>query len=118
MFEVDGAIEQDREARRPIHLVLKKLARALEEFATYIDNNASGIVNYGVASSMWRTHFDRVCGIDDQPTRRQAVCKEAADAMDPARCPSLSIVGAAESPRRLRELFDAHRDVKPVQNVL
>ena len=46
MFEVDGAIE-DREARRPAHLVLKKLARALEEFGTYIDNNASGIVNYG-----------------------------------------------------------------------
>ena len=47
MFEVDGAIEEDREARRPTHLVLKKLARALEEFSTYIDNNASGIVNYG-----------------------------------------------------------------------
>jgi hypothetical protein len=47
MFEVDGAIEEDREARRPAHLVLKKLARALEEFGTYIDNNASGIVNYG-----------------------------------------------------------------------
>jgi len=27
--------------------VLKKLPRALEEFGTYIDNNASGIVNYG-----------------------------------------------------------------------
>jgi hypothetical protein len=27
--------------------VLKKLARALEEFTIYIDNNASGIVNYG-----------------------------------------------------------------------
>src|SRR5216684_4563614 len=36
-----------REARRPAHVVLKKLARALEEFGTYIDNNASGIVNYG-----------------------------------------------------------------------
>jgi hypothetical protein len=47
MFEVDGAIEEDREARRPAHLVLKKLARALEEFTTYIDNNASGIANYG-----------------------------------------------------------------------
>src|SRR5450631_3683869 len=47
MFEVDGAIEEDREARRPAHLVLKKVARALEEFTTYIDNNASGIVNYG-----------------------------------------------------------------------
>ena len=47
MFEVDGAIEEDREARRPAHLVLKKLACALEEFGNYIDNNASGIVNYG-----------------------------------------------------------------------
>jgi hypothetical protein len=47
MFEVDGAIDEDREAGRPAHLVLKKLARALEEFGTYIDNNASGIVNYG-----------------------------------------------------------------------
>jgi hypothetical protein len=47
MFEVDGAIDEDREARRPANLVLKKFARALEEFGTYIDNNASGIVNYG-----------------------------------------------------------------------
>jgi hypothetical protein len=47
MFEVDGAIAEDREARRPAHLVLKKLARALEEFGTYIDNNDSGITNYG-----------------------------------------------------------------------
>jgi hypothetical protein len=47
MFEVDSAIEEDRGARRPAHLVLKKLANALEEFTTYIDNNASGIVNYG-----------------------------------------------------------------------
>src|SRR6266404_5150767 len=47
MFEVDGAMEEDREAGRPAHLVLKKLACALEEFGTYIDNNALGIVNYG-----------------------------------------------------------------------
>jgi hypothetical protein len=47
MFEVDGAINEDRELRRPAHSLLKKLARALEEFGTYIDNNASGIVNYG-----------------------------------------------------------------------
>ncbi len=47
MFEVNGAMEEDREAGRPAQLVLKKLARALEEFGTYIDNNASGIVNYG-----------------------------------------------------------------------
>jgi hypothetical protein len=47
MFEVDGAMEEDREAKRPAHVVLKKFAHALEEFGTYIDNNASGIVNYG-----------------------------------------------------------------------
>jgi hypothetical protein len=47
MFEVDGAIDEDRDARRPANLVLKKLARALEEFGTYIDNNPPGIVNYG-----------------------------------------------------------------------
>ena len=40
-------MDEDREARRPAQLVLKKLARALEEFGTYIDNNATGIVNYG-----------------------------------------------------------------------
>jgi len=40
-------MEEDREAKRPAHVVLKKLERALEEFGTYIDNNASGIVNYG-----------------------------------------------------------------------
>ncbi|MGC2463016.1 MAG: hypothetical protein WA446_18905 [Steroidobacteraceae bacterium] len=34
MFEVDGAIEEDQEAQRPAHLVLKKLARALEEIGT------------------------------------------------------------------------------------
>ena len=47
MLEVDGAMEEDREAKRPAHVVLKKFAHALEEFGTYIDNNASGIVNYG-----------------------------------------------------------------------
>jgi len=45
--EVDGAIDEDRVASRPAILVLKKLARGLEEFGTYIDNNASGIVNHG-----------------------------------------------------------------------
>jgi hypothetical protein len=47
IFGVDGAIDEKREAQGPACSVLKKLARALEEFATYIDNNASGIVNYG-----------------------------------------------------------------------
>ena len=45
--DVDGGREDDREAGRPPQLVLKKLSRALEEFGTYIDNNAGAIVNYG-----------------------------------------------------------------------
>jgi hypothetical protein len=45
--DVDGVREEDREAGRPPKLVLKKLSRALDEFATYIDNNAGAIVNYG-----------------------------------------------------------------------
>jgi hypothetical protein len=63
MFEMDGAIEEDRDARRPVHLVLKKLARAVEEFGTYIDNNASGIVNYacviGVGNEYRRALWNR-----------------------------------------------------------
>jgi hypothetical protein len=47
MFEIDGAIQEDHEARRPASMILKKLARALEECATYINTNAGGIVNYG-----------------------------------------------------------------------
>ena len=47
MFDIDGAIQEDQDAQRPASMILKKLARALEEFGTYIENNASGIVNYG-----------------------------------------------------------------------
>jgi len=47
MDEIYGALEEDRAAGRPLPVVLKKLLRTLEEFGTYIDNNASGIVNYG-----------------------------------------------------------------------
>ncbi|MEO7206595.1 MAG: hypothetical protein ABI356_09565 [Steroidobacteraceae bacterium] len=45
--DVDGARAEDGKAARPTMLVLKKLSRALEEFGAYIQNNASGIVNYG-----------------------------------------------------------------------
>jgi hypothetical protein len=45
--EVGGMREQDRQAGRPPSVVLRKLDRALEEFATYVDNNAGVIVNYG-----------------------------------------------------------------------
>src|SRR5260370_34819735 len=46
MFEVDGAIEEDREAGRPAQLVLKKVARALEDIGTDIDKKGSGVGNY------------------------------------------------------------------------
>ena len=39
--------EEQREAGLPSSVVLKKLDRALDEFATYVDNNAGAIVNYG-----------------------------------------------------------------------
>ena len=45
--EIDGVRKQDRQAGRPPSVVLKKLDRALGEFATYVDNNAGAIVNYG-----------------------------------------------------------------------
>ena len=45
--EVDGARAEDTEAGRTVHLVLKKLSRALEEFDTYIAGNSDAIVNYG-----------------------------------------------------------------------
>lgn len=82
MFEVDSAIEEDRGARRPAQLMLKKLVNTLEEFTTYIDNNASGIVNYGEFRRCGGTDIDGFCGINDQPTRGQAVSQEAADAVD------------------------------------
>jgi len=47
MFAVDAVREEDRAAGRPAQVVLKTLSRALEEFSTYIDSNATGIVNYG-----------------------------------------------------------------------
>ena len=45
--EINGVREQDRQAGRPPSVVLRKLDRALDEFATYVDNNAGAIVNYG-----------------------------------------------------------------------
>jgi hypothetical protein len=53
MFEVDGAIEEDREARRPVQLVLEKLARALEEFGTSYCRSESrrSMTIYGRASN-------------------------------------------------------------------
>ena len=45
--EIDALREMQRQAGLPASVVLKKLGRALGEFATYVDNNAGGIVNYG-----------------------------------------------------------------------
>ncbi|RZL93946.1 MAG: hypothetical protein EOP82_06155 [Variovorax sp.] len=39
--------EYQRQAGLPSSVVLKKLDRALDEFATYVDNNAGAIVNCG-----------------------------------------------------------------------
>lgn len=47
LYEIDDLREKDRQMSQPPSVVLKKLARALDEFATYIDNNAGAIVNYG-----------------------------------------------------------------------
>ncbi|MBP8183564.1 MAG: ISKra4 family transposase [Rhodoferax sp.] len=45
--EINALREMQRQAGLPASVVLKKLGRALGEFATYVDNNAGGIVNYG-----------------------------------------------------------------------
>ena len=45
--DVANAREEQRKAGLPSSVVLKKLDRALDEFATYVDNNAGAIVNYG-----------------------------------------------------------------------
>ena len=47
LYEIEDLREKDRETGQPPSVVLKKLARALDEFATYIDNNGGAIVNYG-----------------------------------------------------------------------
>lgn len=38
--EINGVRKRDRQAGRPPSVVLRKLDRALDEFATYVDNNA------------------------------------------------------------------------------
>jgi hypothetical protein len=83
MFEVDGAMEEDREAGRPAQLVLKKLAHALEEFGTFIDDNASGIVNYGERIA---TGF--VESTINQLVAKRFVKEKIADEMDTTRCAS------------------------------
>jgi hypothetical protein len=70
--EVDGVREEDRDARRPPLLVLKKLSRALEGFATYIDNNFGAIVNYGERRRCGERIFRRkaMAGFYTNPTGR------------------------------------------------
>ena len=43
--EIDGVRKQDRQAGRPPSVVLRKLDRALDEFATYVDNNAGRVAS-------------------------------------------------------------------------
>ena len=45
--DIDGAREADQREGRAASLVLKKLSRGLDEFGTYVQNNASSIVNCG-----------------------------------------------------------------------
>ncbi|MDM0002776.1 hypothetical protein QTI24_29565 [Variovorax sp. J22P240] len=45
--DIGDAREEQRKAGLPSSVVLKKLDRAVNEFATYVDNNADAIVNYG-----------------------------------------------------------------------
>jgi len=65
MFEVDGAIEEDREARRPAHLVLKKLARGRGVRELYRQQHI-GYRQLWRAASMRGTYLNRLCGIDNQ----------------------------------------------------
>jgi hypothetical protein len=51
--EIDRVREEDRQTFRPPSVVLKKLACALDEFATYIDNTARAIVNCGERYRRW-----------------------------------------------------------------
>jgi hypothetical protein len=98
MFEVDGAIEEDREASRPAHLILKKLARALEEFGTYIDNNASGIVNYGERHRCG----ERISTGFVESTINQLVAKGAVSVSAAATCQSLGRKSIRRTGRRRR----------------
>jgi hypothetical protein len=43
---VDWVREEERDSGRPVQVALKKLSRAMQEFGTYIDGNATSIVNY------------------------------------------------------------------------
>ncbi|MEJ8827093.1 hypothetical protein WKW80_34740 [Variovorax humicola] len=45
--EIADTREEQRKAGLPSSAVLKKLDRAMDEFATYVDYNAGAIVNYG-----------------------------------------------------------------------
>jgi hypothetical protein len=84
----------EEEAGRPPLLVLKKLSRALEEFGTYIDNNAGAIVNYG---ERHRCGERISTGFVDQSAHCEALREETANAMDASRC-TLATSGAGACP--------------------
>jgi hypothetical protein len=93
------AIDEEREAQGPARLLLKKLARALEEFATYIDDNASSIVNYGERHRCG----ERVSTGFAESTINQLVAKrfvkKSADAMDATRSAS-PVADPSSDPQR------------------
>ena len=64
----------------------QKLIGKLEEFETYIRNNAKFIPNYGERYRYGET-ISTVCGIDHQPGGKQANGEKTTDALESARCP-------------------------------
>jgi len=83
--EINGVREQDRQAGRPPSVVVRKLDRALDEFATYVDNNAGAIVNYGESYRCGeRISTGFVESAVNQVISKRFV-KKAADALDAAQ---------------------------------
>ncbi|MEJ8815195.1 ISKra4 family transposase [Variovorax ureilyticus] len=83
--DIADAREEQRKAGLPSSVVLKKLDRALDEFATYIDNNAGAIVNYGERYRCGeRISTGFVESAVNQVIAKRFVKEEAADALDAA----------------------------------
>jgi hypothetical protein len=68
----------------------KKVADGLSEFETYICNNREFIPNFGERRRQGENHQHGIRGVDDQPSGQQTIRREAADALDLARCASFA----------------------------
>src|SRR5262245_15638321 len=62
----------------------RKLLKAVEEFSTYIQRNRGFIPNYGERYRQNETISTGFVEFHRKPGRQQAVCQEAADAVDTA----------------------------------